>query len=101
MQIRQDGLNLRAMYRTACLMSHDCTPNTKHTFRTSKRAFHNEDFIKPINLIINCYRLGDYAINLYATVDIAKGDTISATYTQTLWNTFNRREHLWTSKCFW
>ena len=36
LQIRQDGLNLRAMYRTACLMSHDCTPNTKHTFRTSK-----------------------------------------------------------------
>ena len=44
---------------------------------------------------------GDCAINLYATVDIAKGAVISATYTQTLWNTVNRREHLWTSKCFW
>ena len=36
LQIRQSGLNLRAMYRTACLMSHDCTPNTKHTFRTGR-----------------------------------------------------------------
>jgi hypothetical protein len=28
----QGGLNLRAMYRTACLLSHDCRPNTRHTF---------------------------------------------------------------------
>ncbi len=77
-EVRQGGLNLRAMYRTACLMSHDCTPNTKHTFRSE-----------------------DYAISLYATVPIAKGSVISATYTQTLWSTINRREHLWTSKCFW
>jgi hypothetical protein len=48
-EIRQGGLNLRAMYRTACLMSHDCRPNTKHTFRTE-----------------------DYAINLYSTVDIGR-----------------------------
>ena len=27
-----DGLNLRSMYRVACLISHECTPNTKHTF---------------------------------------------------------------------
>ena len=31
-EIRQNGLNLRAMYSTACIMSHECSPNTKHTF---------------------------------------------------------------------
>jgi len=31
-EIRHSGYNLRAMYRTACLLSHDCRPNTRHTF---------------------------------------------------------------------
>ena len=30
-----------------------------------------------------------------------KGQVITATYTQPLWSTFNRREHLKMSKCFW
>ena len=30
----------------------------------------------------------------------AKGTIISASYTQPLWNTINRREHLLMSKCF-
>ena len=38
--------NLRAMYRLASIMSHNCTPNTKHTFDP------------------------DYGINMYATVPI-------------------------------
>ena len=38
--------NLRAMYRLASIMSHSCTPNTKHTFDP------------------------DYGINMYATVPI-------------------------------
>lgn len=29
---RCDGLNLRAMYPRACVMSHDCVPNTRHVF---------------------------------------------------------------------
>ena len=38
--------NLRAMYRLASILSHDCTPNTKHTFDP------------------------DYGVNIYATVPI-------------------------------
>ena len=32
---------------------------------------------------------------------LAKGSKITATYTQPLWKTLNRREHLKMSKCFW
>jgi len=75
-EIRTDGLNLRAMYRTACLLSHDCNPNTRHTFSP------------------------DHSINLYTTRPIKKGETISATYTTSLWPTHQRQEHLKVSKCF-
>ena len=40
--------NLRAMYRLASILSHDCRPNTKHTFDP------------------------DYAVNVYATSTIRK-----------------------------
>jgi len=76
-EIKQNGLNLRAMYRTACIMSHDCRPNTRHTFDP------------------------DNAINIYSTQTIKKGDIINATYTNSLWSTNDRREHLQMSKCFW
>lgn len=88
--------NLRAMYRLASILSHECRPNTRHTFDP------------------------DYAVNLFATVPIgnvfrytihnhnstlfsltAKGSLITVSYTQTLWNTMNRRQHLKMSKCFW
>ena len=46
-EIKQGGLNLRAMYRTACLISHDCLPNTRHTFD-----------------------IRDLSINIYATTNI-------------------------------
>ena len=45
-EIRQNGQNLRAMYRTACILSHQCRPNTRHTFSP------------------------DNSINLYSTVNI-------------------------------
>eukprot|EP00095_Tigriopus_kingsejongensis_P008719 maker-scaffold352_size199037-snap-gene-0.46 protein:Tk08719 transcript:maker-scaffold352_size199037-snap-gene-0.46-mRNA-1 annotation:"protein isoform a" len=76
-EIKQNGMNLRAMYRVACIISHDCCPNTKHTFDP------------------------DHSINLFATTNIRKGSIISATYTQSIWNTMNRRAHLYMSKCFW
>ena len=94
-EIKQNGLNLRAMYRTACIMSHNCRcvnppicmlvispinicrPNTRHTFDP------------------------DNSINIYSTKRIKKGDMISATYTNSLWSTNDRREHLKMSKCFW
>lgn len=53
-EIHQDGLNLRAMYRTACIMSHDCRSNTRHTFAKDK----------------------DHSISVYTTVDICKLFTI-------------------------
>jgi len=76
-EIRQDGKNLRAMYRTACIISHACSPNTRHTFSP------------------------DHSINIYTTQNIKKGSVISATYTNLLWPTTQRREHLNISKCFW
>ena len=47
-EIRQNGLNLRAMYRIACIISHECRPNTRHTFGP------------------------DNSVNLYSTVNIGK-----------------------------
>merc|ERR1712107_139755 len=68
---------INMMYRTACIMSHHCRPNTRHTFDP------------------------DNSINIYSTRRIKKGETISATYTNSLWSTNDRREHLKMSKCFW
>ena len=31
----------------------------------------------------------------------AKGSIISVSYSQSIWNTMNRRQHLKMSKCFW
>ncbi|XP_040572968.1 SET domain-containing protein SmydA-8 [Lepeophtheirus salmonis] len=76
-EIRQFGKNLRGLYRIGSIMSHECTPNTRHTFEEN------------------------YDINVYSTVDIKKGEIICATYTQPLWCTLSRREHLNMSKCFW
>merc|ERR1712106_1014623 len=65
-EIKQNGLNLRAIYRTACIMSHHCKPNTRHTFDP------------------------DNAINIYSTRQIQKGEIICATYTNSLWSTIDR-----------
>lgn len=68
---------LRAIYVTASMLNHSCKPNTRHIF------------------------LGDeYHLALIATMPIAKGDSITATYTQTLYGTLDRRRHLNVNKCF-
>lgn len=68
---------LRAIYVTASMMNHSCRPNTRHIY------------------------LGDdYNMALIATVPIAKGELITATYTQSLWGTLDRRRHLKINKCF-
>ncbi|CAH2044084.1 unnamed protein product, partial [Iphiclides podalirius] len=68
---------LRAIYVTASMMNHNCRSNTRHVF------------------------LGDdHTMVLIATVPIAKGELITATYTQSLWGTLDRRKHLKQSKCF-
>ncbi|KAL0821965.1 hypothetical protein ABMA28_005353 [Loxostege sticticalis] len=68
---------LRAIYVTASMMNHSCTPNTRH-------------------IIVG----DDYNLAFIATVPIAKGELITATYTQSLWGTLDRRKHLRTTKCF-
>ncbi|XP_030026011.1 SET domain-containing protein SmydA-8 [Manduca sexta] len=68
---------LRAIYLIASMMDHSCKPNTKHIF------------------------LGDeHHLAVYATVPIAKGELITATYTQSLWGTLDRRKHLKSNKWF-
>ena len=68
---------VRGLYPTASLLNHDCVPNTRHIFDSGMR------------------------ITLLATVDIHPGEPITATYTQSLWNTLNRRMHLKNMKHFW
>lgn len=68
---------LRGIYLTASMMDHSCKPNTRHIF------------------------LGDdFHLAVIATVPIAKGDLITATYTLSLWGTLDRRKHLQTNKFF-
>ncbi|XP_075980489.1 SET and MYND domain containing, arthropod-specific, member 2 [Anticarsia gemmatalis] len=68
---------LRAIYLTASMMDHSCRPNTRHIF------------------------LGDdYHLAVIATVPIAKGDLITATYSQSLWGTLDRRKFLIVNKYF-
>lgn len=73
-----DRVAIRGLYPTASLLNHECNPNTRHVF-------------DPTNL----------RIMIFATRNINKGDKISATYTQTLWNTLSRRNHLMSVKHFW
>lgn len=72
-----DRVPIRGLYSTASLMNHECIPNTRHVF-------------DPASL----------RINVLATQKIKKGDKITATYTQSLWNTLNRRRHLISVKHF-
>jgi hypothetical protein len=75
---RSEGdIKMRGLYLKAAMLSHDCKPNTKHVFSGSK-----------------------YTLELVSTVPIKKGEIISVTYTQTLWATLARRQHLKLSKCF-
>jgi hypothetical protein len=75
---RTDGdIKIRGLYPKAAMLSHDCKPNTKHVFTGQK-----------------------YTLELVSTVPIKKGDVICVTYTQTLWGTLARREHLKQFKCF-
>ncbi|KAL1117668.1 hypothetical protein AAG570_003983 [Ranatra chinensis] len=67
---------IRGLYMRAAMLAHDCKPNTKHYFTE------------------------DMELVVLATVDIKKGTPITATYTQSLWGTEVRREHLLGAKCF-
>lgn len=76
-EIRHPRVVVRALYETACIMAHECRPNTRHCF--------DED----LNIVVR------------ATVPIKKGEGITTTYIQILINTSARRNHLSFAKCFW
>lgn len=78
---RPGGRTFRAVYTRASIMAHSCTPNTKHVF-----------FGDPAN--------GQPSIRVVATMPISRGQSVTATYTQTLWCTRDRRRHLLAAKCF-
>ena len=107
-EIKQHGLNLRAMYRIACIISHDCKPNTRHTFNpdnsinlySTVNIGESENVILCIVTIFSASHLSIYVVP-FAIFVPAKGSKITASYTQPLWSTMKRREHLQMSKCFW
>lgn len=78
---RPGGRKFRALYARASMMAHCCTPNTKHVFVGDEAE-------------------GQPAIRVVAAVPIARGCPVTATYTQTLWCTRDRRRHLSAAKCF-
>lgn len=81
-EVRRPGDRVfRAVYAQASMMSHSCTPNTKHVF-------------------VGDVADGQPGIRVVATVPIARGQRVTATYTQTLWCTRDRRSHLLAAKCF-
>ncbi|XP_037084090.1 SET domain-containing protein SmydA-8-like [Pollicipes pollicipes] len=75
-EVRIGSAKARAVYAAASLQNHDCRPNTRHLFDDG------------------------YNITVRATVRIAAGQRITTSYTQALWNTAARRQHLLFSKCF-
>lgn len=70
------GPNIIGLYGKACLLEHNCIPNTTRTFDIQ------------LNLIVR------------ATVKISKGSHISTSYTDPMWGTANRQLHLTTTKYF-
>ncbi|XP_068913242.1 SET domain-containing protein SmydA-8-like isoform X2 [Tenebrio molitor] len=76
-EIGQQGVNIRGLYPTAFLMSHDCVPNTNHI---------DEE---------NTFRL-----TVRASTEIAPGEMITLSYAYTLQSTLKRREHLLENKFF-
>ena len=70
------GEGLQAVYATGSLLEHDCVPNANKTFN------------------------GDMQVVIRAAVAISKGDKIAITYTDPLWGTLNRQQHLKQSKFF-
>ncbi|XP_064097943.1 SET domain-containing protein SmydA-8-like [Macrobrachium nipponense] len=75
-ELRHNDQNIRGVFPQAAMMAHDCCPNTKHAFD------------RDLNIVVR------------STVPIRKGSPISTTYTNTLWNTLQRRKQLQTVKFF-
>lgn len=76
-EIGQQGVNIRGIYPTSFLLSHDCVPNTNHT--------DEED---------------TYKLTVRASTRIPLGHPITLSYAYTLQSTQKRREHLLENKFF-
>ncbi|ENN81700.1 hypothetical protein YQE_01906, partial [Dendroctonus ponderosae] len=76
-QIGQQGINIRGLYPTSFLLSHNCVPNTNHT--------DEED---------------TYELTIRASTKIQEGHPITLSYAYTLQCTSKRREHLLENKFF-
>lgn len=77
-EIGQQGSKARAMYPSAFLLAHDCSPNTTHTD-------YPETCVMAIRVIRN----------------LKKGEPITLSYAYTFQGTYKRREHLHEGKFFW
>ncbi|KAF2369132.1 SET domain [Trinorchestia longiramus] len=75
-EVKHNGSKVRGLYSSASKMAHSCTANTKHVFEE------------------------DLTIVVIATVPITKGTSITTNYSQVLWNTMARRQHLKMLKFF-
>ncbi|CAG9767203.1 unnamed protein product [Ceutorhynchus assimilis] len=71
------GVNIRGLYPTAFLLSHNCVPNTNHT---------DEE--------------GTYHLTIRASTRIPEGHPVTLSYAYTLQCTQKRREHLLENKFF-
>ncbi|XP_017777901.1 PREDICTED: protein msta-like [Nicrophorus vespilloides] len=71
------GVNIRGLYPTAFLMSHNCIPNTNHN--------DDED---------------DFKLTVRASTSISINQPITLSYAYTLQSTLKRREHLLENKFF-
>lgn len=76
-EIGQQGINIRGLYPTSFLLSHDCVPNTNHTDQE-----------------------GTYILTIRASTRILEGHPITLSYAYTLQSTQKRREHLLENKFF-
>lgn len=77
-EIGQLGSKARAIYPSAFLLSHDCSPNTTHTDH-------------PIT----------HAMTIRLTRPLLKSEAITLSYAYTFQGTLRRREHLQEGKFFW
>lgn len=73
----KEEISMRGLYPVACLMNHNCTPNTRQDF------------------------LCDFRMSVKASKFIEKGSEIFTCYSGLLWGTPARRHHLYKTKHFW
>ncbi|XP_060522073.1 SET domain-containing protein SmydA-8-like isoform X2 [Cylas formicarius] len=76
-EIGHQDVQLRGLYPTAFLLSHDCVPNTNHTDQE-----------------------GTFNLTIRASTAIAEGEPITLSYSYTLQSSQRRREHILENKFF-